>query len=410
MSISLLSLGNILRALFVLLLTKLVAFSYGPAGLVALGSLQNILGILGPVSSLGANTSTILLISKSKPENLSSVFYTLIVLLLFGSLIGIILLFLLLPYFVSVMPDNVELNVTILVIYCLSSSIFALAAGYLQGRTLITSFAYGAIVGSGINFLFLFWAFTGWPLNSMINLIAFQMFINAIVLLYIIRKYLLKLISSLKEFQFKLALPLLQVGALSLASGLMLSIGFIYIRQEITEDFGLATSGNWDAAIRTFPIIMLLICLPIFSRYFSTLCKIGKKNELVSIYRTIITITLVPFSLGLSVVFLFPTLIVNLLFSDSFIMYMETITLFVIGDIIRAYAAIFNYFNLASLKYFHHFIGEVSFIAILVLLVNIMPISNFHQLALLYITASAFTLVLVGIFFISQTRKLSVFN
>ena len=176
MSISLLSLGNFLRALFVLLLTKLVALSYGPPGLVALGSLQNILGILGPVSSLGANTATTLLISKSKPENLSSVFFTLIVLLLFGSLIGIILLFLLLPYFASVMPDNVEPDVTILAIYCFSSSIIALAAGYLQGRSLITSFAYGTIIGSVINLLFLIWAFTGWSLNNMINLIAF--FVN----------------------------------------------------------------------------------------------------------------------------------------------------------------------------------------------------------------------------------------
>jgi len=269
MSISLLSLGNALRALFILLLTKLVAFSYGPSGLVALGSLQNILGILGPVSSLGANTAATLLISKAKPEKLNSVIFTLLVVLLIGSVIGITLLFLLLSYFASVMPDNVDLSVTSLVIYCISSSIFAMAAGYLQGRTLITSFAYGTIVGSVINLLFLLWAVSGWSLSNTINLVVFQVIVNAVVLLFIIRKDIWKWFFSLKEFRFNLVRSLLQVGSLSLASGVILSAGFINIRQEITADMGIAIAGNWDAAIRTFPIITLLVCMPIFSRYFS---------------------------------------------------------------------------------------------------------------------------------------------
>ena len=405
-TISLLSLGNALRAIFMLLLTKLVAFSYGPS-LVALGSLQNILGILAPVSSLGTNSAATLLISKAKQEKLNSVILTLVFVLLVGSLIGIALLFLLLSYFNNVMPANVELNVTALIIYCFSSSLFAIAAGYLQGRTLIASFAYGTIIGSVINLMFLVWAASGWSLNNTINLAVFQLAINAFVLLFILRKDIWKWLFSTKKFQFSLVGSLLQVGLFSLTSGVILSAGFINIRQVITEDMGIVAAGNWDAAIRTFPIISLLVCMPIFSRYFSSLCIASKTSELFSIYKQIMFITFIPFSLGLTIIFLFPSLIVELLFSDSFVLYIQTIMLFIVGDIIRSYATLLNYFNLASLRYTRHFIGELVFIVTLLFLITFIPINSFDQLALFYIVSSSLSLTIVGIFFMGEARNLS---
>jgi O-antigen/teichoic acid export membrane protein len=403
-SISLLSIGNAIRALFMLLLTKLVSSLFGTSGLIALGSFQNILGILGPVSSLGANSAVALFFSKDSCD-LKSVRTTLVVLLFLGFVLGVFLLMIMWPYFVDTMAAGYSLNLLILVIYCFASSLLALVSGYMQGRSLILSLATGTIIAGVVNIVILSIAYFGWGLADIVNLAAAQVILSAFVLCLIVRKDLLSWSINLKTFQADMIRPLLQMGAFSLSSGIILSLGFIDIREQLIDISGVLATGNWEAATRIFPMISILICTPIFTRYFSILCNLKNYREVLIIYKEISKIAMSVFILGIFMIYCFSDIIVSLLFSSEFSMYAEFAVVFVFGDCCRSYAAMLNYYNLASENYITHFIGEIVFISALVALINFVNPISFQSLAYYYLGASFLCLAVVSVTFSLQLRR-----
>lgn len=399
MSFSLLSIANFLKGSFTLLLTKAVAVSFGPSGIVALGGLQNILGIVGPVSSLGANSGSILFVSKSKEEDVRSVIYTLAVLLFAGFLLGMSVLYLTWRYFSDSAGVGTEISMISLVCFCLSSSVVALVAGYLQGRGLLVKFAWATIIGSIANFVILVWGFYHFSQSELVNLASVQLCVYAGSLCFFARKEIREWFGESLLFQSKIIRPIIKIGSLSLIAGVFLSAGFINIRGHLIQEIGLDVAGNWDAAMRIFPLIALVICMPVFSRYFSELCRAKTASEVLALYRPIIKIISVLFGFGLVMVYFLSNWIVQLLFSDSFKLYMGTMFLFVIGDVIRSYSTILNYINLASENYFKHFLCEIVFVCTLVLIINTVQITSFKILAYIYIAAALLSFLSV-LFFI----------
>ena len=404
MSFSLLSIANALKGIFMLLLTKIVALSFGPSGIAALGSFQNILGIVGPISSLGANSATTLFISKSSNKEIESTLFSLRIILFIGFLTGLSFLIFFWSYFLESVPKDLKLNSFILTIYCFFSSVFALVSGYLQGKTLFKQFAYGTIIGSIINILLIAWAFQNLSFNNTIYLASFQVVIYALVFCFILRKKIGILFFRINIFRRNLVLPVIKIGFFSLLSGIVLSLVFIEVRNHIILTTGINAAGNWDAAMKIFPIITLLVCMPIFTRYFSELCNTKNFTLIISLYKKILKAASLPLILGLLIVYFFPNLIVNILFSDSFKLYKETILLFVVGDVIRSYAVVLNYLNLAFERYFQHFIGEITFSISLICLISSIELSSFLSLAYLYLYSALSSLLVVIIFCIISIR------
>lgn len=400
MSLSLLSIANFVKGAFTLFLTKAIAVSFGPSGIVALGGLQNILGIIGPISNLGANSGSVLFFSKASKVNLKSIIYTLAILFFVGFLFGLSALFIVWKNFSVSSALDFEISLLSLSFFCLSSSIVALIAGYLQGRGMFVDYALAIIFGSVLNFIILVWALYHFSLSEMVNLAALQLSVYALSMCFIARKEIRAWFDKSVLFQHQIVRPLLKIGTFSLIAGVALSAGFINIRGILINDVGLEITGNWDAAMRIFPIITLVVCMPIFSRYFSELCKAKGALEVIAIYKPIIKVTSIIFGLGLITVYFQPYWVVYILFSDSFVLYIETIFLFVIGDVIRSFSTILNYINLASENYLRHFLGEIIFVVALVIIVNTIQVVSFKTLAIVYIAVSLLSLFFV-IFFIS---------
>lgn len=398
MSLSLLSFANLLKAIVTLLLTKAVAVSFGPSGIAALGGLQNILGIVGPVSSLGANSGTILFVSKSKTEDVRSVIYTLAVLLFAGFLLGISVLYLAWRYLKDTLTVGTDVSMISLAAFCLSSSVVALVAGYLQGRGQFEKFAWATIIGSIVNFIILAWGFNHFSLSELVNLASVQLCIYAISLCFLARTDILEWFGGSLLFQWQIILPIIKMGSLSLIAGVVLSAGFINIRGHLIQNNGLDVTGNWDAAMRIYPLIVVVICMPIFTRYFPELCRKKTALEVVALYRPIIKNISVLFGFGLVIAYFLSNWIVHLIFADSFKLYMGTMFLFLIGDVIRSYSTILNYINLASENYLKHFLCEIIFVCSLVLIVNNVQITSFQILAYIYIAAAFFSFFSVLLF------------
>ena len=157
-------------------------------------------------------------------------------------------------------------------------------------------------------------------------------------------------------FQSKIIRPIIKIGSLSLIAGVFFICRFYKYKRPLN-------SRNWPGCCwklgcchaGSSPLIALVICMPVFSRYFSELCRAKTASEVLALYRPIIKIISVLFGFGLVMVYFLSNWIVQLLFSDSFKLYMGTMFLFVIGDVIRSYSTILNYINLASENYFKHF-------------------------------------------------------
>lgn len=406
MSFSLLSFANLLKGSVSLLLTKLVAVSFGPPGIVALSALQNVLGVVGPISNLGINSGSVLFIARSKEKELASVMFTLAVMLSAGFIVGSSTVYIIGWYGEATSWFTVEPNMTSLVAFCLASSVSALVAGYLQGRDLFKKFALATIIGSAFNLLILSWAYYHASLEGLVNFAALQLCVYGVVLCVMSQREIRKCFVARAVFQPKIIGPVFKIGGFSLLSGVLLSAGFLAIRADLIEGAGLDITGNWDAAMRIFPLCTLLICMPVFSRYFSQLCRASVATDVVAIYRPIIVFISTIFLLGLIVVFFGSELIVALLFSDSFTFYIETMFFFVLGDVIRTYSTIFNYINLATQNYAEHFVGEVVFIISLVGFISVVDVTSMKFLSFIYLGAALISLFMVMAFVGISMRNL----
>lgn len=165
---------------------------------------------------------------------------------------------------------------------------------------------------------------------------------------------------------------LLKYMVMALASAICLPLSQLIVRDQLTTDFGAEFAGYWEAMSRLSSAYLMLMTTTLSVYYLPKLSELNKtedlRYEILQGVKVIAPLTM----LFAIIIYIARDLIINILFSESFLPMRELFLLQLIGDTLKVCSWIFSYFILSKAMT-KIFIGsEIVFSLAFVLLVSLL--------------------------------------
>ncbi|HZW76864.1 MAG TPA: O-antigen translocase [Flavobacteriaceae bacterium] len=340
------------RLVISLFVQRLLAQMVGEAGIAKIGSLRNLLEMLGSFASVGVFSGVVKYVAQYQEdkEQLQKLFSTSTVFVLFGSLTVFCVLFFGSEYFSRTIFETEDFVylIKLLAIVVPFIGIYRLYNGVVNGlsryKRLASIDLFSYIVSSVLTVILLLTH----NLDGAMVAIAITPVFQFLVLLFIFGKVLKEYVQfSQLSFKIPMAKELLAFSLMSFFSTVLLNYVEIDIRIMIQNRIHIDDAGIWTAMTNISKNYMVfsqavfsLYVLPKFAGIFT---RHEFKKELLSIYKTLLPL----FGVGMILVYVLRDVVIQIIYPD----FTEMAPLFkwqLLGDFVRLASLVLGYQFLAK--------------------------------------------------------------
>ena len=351
---------------------KVIAVLIGPKGLVMLGNLNNFStivyilaygGILNGITKYAAQY-------KGKSE-FSNYFKTACQIILFFSALCTLFLLVGAPFF----SKKIFLNegyeyvfyVLALTLYFFTANTFfgAVLNGFKDFKRFITINIANSIFGLIFTLILIYFLGLKGVLLSVVTFNSASFFVTW----WLIRKDIWLNFSGLfSKVDWKIVRQYFQFSLMAFASASFVPLAQVFIRNNILSKISMEAAGYWDGVNRLSAVYILVI-ISIYSPYYlprlsEIKTRIEFKKEILIAFRLILPAVFVVFSL----VLIFKSVVVRLLFAKAFLPMNELFLYQLIGDFFRTAGWILAYIMIAKAQFKTFILNELFFTISLVTL------------------------------------------
>ena len=341
-----------IRLIVSIFIQRLLAVTVGEAGIANIGQIRNIIAMLSSTTTLGTFSGLVKYVSEFKdnrPE-LTKVFSTATVFLIFGSLISALTLFVGANYFSSYVFNTYEfayvfeLLALIVPFIAMSRVINGIVNGLSDYKKYAKIELISYLLASGALIAGLY----GYNLQGVIIAIAIAPLIQLITLVLIFGKTLVKYI-KFKNFKLRLDYKkhLLAFTLMSFISAFLINYIELEIRTLVTDEININEAGYWTAITFISKNYMVfatgLFTLYVLPRFASIYNQSEFNKEVINIYKTILPL----FFIGMVLVYLLRNYIIDFIYPNF--TGMEPLFKWqLLGDFVRLCAMVLAYQFLAK--------------------------------------------------------------
>ncbi|GAB1857525.1 O-antigen translocase [Flavobacteriaceae bacterium MHTCC 0001] len=359
------------RVIAGVLTSKVIAVIIGAEGLALVGNLRNFVASAQTLATLGFYKGIVKYINDFK-DNLVSLGKMLSTVYYIGFFSTILVSFF--CYFQAgfindlIFPTYndyvyvIKIFAIVLPFYALNMYTFSIMNGFSKYKILIIINILGQILSLSVALLLIFQEELD---GALISVAISESLIFLITLVGIInRKSLVPLISA-NLVRFSYFKKLSSYSGMALFSAVILPLVILSIRSFIIDSIGYKEAGFWEAMLRISKYYLMLVSsllgLYIIPR-FSEISEVEEfKKEVFSIYKKIVPY----FALGLLLIYVFRTFIVEWVFSEEFQPVEDLFLWQLLGDFIKVLSLIIAYQFLAKKMFWHYMITEAFLVIIL---------------------------------------------
>lgn len=340
------------RLVISLFVQRLLAQIVGEAGIAKIGSLRNLIEMLGSFSSIGVFSGVVKYVAQYKEdkEQLQKLFSTTTVFVIFGSFTVFLILFFGADYFSYKMFETTDFRylIRLLAVTIPFIGMYRVYNGVVNGlsryKRLASIDLFSYVVSSILTVVLLLTH----NLDGAMIAIAITPVIQFVVLLVIFLKVLREYVQFSKlSFKIPMAKELLSFSLMSFFSTILLNYVEIDIRVMIQDKIHINDAGIWTAMTNISKNYMVfsqaifsLYVLPKFAGIFT---KKEFKSELFDIYKTLLPL----FGVGMFVIYIFRYWVIQIIYPD----FTEMAPLFkwqLLGDFVRLASLVLGYQFLAK--------------------------------------------------------------
>jgi PST family polysaccharide transporter len=257
--------------------------------------------------------------------------------------------------------------------YALNMFCFSIMNGFSKYKTLYIINIIGQILGLLITLLLIYQNKID---GALMAVVIAPSLIFLITLVGIINRK--GLVSSIKisNVDFDVLKKFKPFALMALVTAVGLPLIYIVIRNYIIDTIGIKEAGYWEAMNRISDYYLMfvssLMALYILPKFSEIETKREFKNEIINIYKSVIPI----FAMGLFLIYLIRTFIVELIFSKAFQPVENLFGWQLMGDFIKILSMVIAYQFIAK-KMFMHFIVIELFLVIVIYFLSIYLVDAF---------------------------------
>lgn len=365
------AISTIIKLITSFIAMKVIAVMIGPKGLVLLGNLNNFCAIVFIVACGGIINGVTKYSSEHKNTlSFDNYFKTASQIILFFSFLCTVVLLIEAPFFSKKIFLSTEYEyvfyVLALTIYFFTANAFfgAVLNGLKEFRRYITINIANNIFGLLFTLsLIYFWGLKG----VLLSVITFNS-ASFLVTWWLIRKdKWLQFRNVFSTIDWQIVKHFLQFSLMSLTSASFVPLAQVFIRNHIVHNISMEAAGYWDGVNR-LSAVYILVLISTYSPYYlprlsEIKTKLEMKKELLIAFRLILPVLFVVFS----VVLIFKTYVIRILFAKAFLPMNDLFLYQLIGDFFRAAGWILAYVMIARAQYKTFILNELFFTVTLVL-------------------------------------------
>ncbi len=310
-----------IRLVVSVFIQRLLAITVGEAGIASIGQLRNVLAMLTSVSTLGTFNGVVKYVAQYKDDHpeLSKVFSTVTVFVVFGSLISAGVLFFGASFLSSYLFNDQD-HVYIFQLLAVIVPFIALGRvinGVVSGLSDYKKYAKIELISYLLATIATVFGLYSANLKGVIIAIALAPVIQLIVLAFVFGKTL-KTYVRLKSLSLNLIYKnkLLAFTLMSFISTFLLNYIELDIRTLVTDEISINEAGYWTAITFISKNYMVfatgLFTLYVLPKFASIHTKSEFKSEVFTIYKTILPI----FALGMILVYVLRNFIIEIIYPD----------------------------------------------------------------------------------------------
>ena len=339
--------GTFIALILRVVATKIIAVTVGPEGVGLLSLFRQTVNVFTQIGTFGSQTGIVHGLASRDKQLHTQFLASVVVLLLIGSIIGVILFLYLTPFLFSYLRHTNNDWITIapwLIVPLLLNVLLVFFQGILNGRKQIGKLAITRVVQA------LALAVVAWPVSELAAsgypvALIFFLAMGALggVLYSGYNVYQSGALQGLAQGLFKKdklkdIVPLLKFSGTVFFSLFYIAVVVLAMRMMVADFKGLEYAGYFDASWVICTTYLMFFTTSVVTYYFPAMTELNSEDErykLLSFAATIITITCVPL-----VVFLieFKPLVIRLLYSEKFLPAIELLRWMLIG----------GFFNISS--------------------------------------------------------------
>lgn len=322
------------------IVTKVVAVKIGPTGIALVGQYQNTITILAMIAT-GAIASGVikyLATYKDDHENQQRVITTALSIVLLCS-VAVSIFVISTCVFLSQTTFHTEMYWEVYALYAvfvilisLNTLIGAVFNGLKQIKTLTIVNIVGSLSGIASTLIFAhYFGVKGVLVSS--NFMALTMFVINIYFLRKVRGFSWK--PSFRNWDKNMVRLLMAFTLMNLVSGLLTPITQLLIRNKIMLDFTIDEAGYWQAVTRISDYYIGFITTVLSVYYLPRLAELKEKHELRKEIKKGYTLILPTVGILALTIFLCKSLIVHILFDQTFLPMLPLFKYQLLGDFFK---------------------------------------------------------------------------
>lgn len=308
-----------IRLIVSVFIQRLLAITVGEAGIASIGQIRNLMAMLTSTSTLGTFNGVIKYVAeykKDKPE-LSKIFSTVTIFIIFGSLITGVILYLGAGYFSTYLFSSQDYIYIfqLLAVIVPFIAINRVIGGVVNGLSDYKRYAKIELISYLLATVAVLIGLYNWGLKGVIIAIAITPVIQLLVIAFVFGKTL-KSYVRFGSLSLNYKNKLLAFTLMSFVSTFLLNFIELDIRTLVTEEININEAGYWTAITFISKNYMVfatgLFTLYVLPKFASIHNKNEFKTEVLNIYKTILPL----FALGMILVYVLRNYIIQIIYPD----------------------------------------------------------------------------------------------
>ena len=310
-----------IRLVISVFIQRLLAITVGEVGIASIGQIRNLMAMLTSTSTLGVFTGVVKYVAehkKNKPE-LSKLFSTVTVFILFGALASAAVLFFGSGYFSKALFNSADYIYIfkLLAVIVPFIAVNRIVNGVVSGLSAYKSYAKIELIGYVLATLAIVIGLYNYELKGVLVAIALAPIIQLLVLGIVFGKTLKSYIqfTSLK-LNLTYKNKLLAFTMMSFVSTFLINYIELDIRTLVTDEINIDEAGYWTAITFISKNYMVfatgLFTLYVLPKFASITNKLEFKKEVFHIYKTILPI----FGLGMLLVYVLRNWVIEIVYPE----------------------------------------------------------------------------------------------
>jgi len=400
----------LIKTVTMFVLNKILAVYVGPTGYAAIGQFQNFVQMATTFAGSAINTAVIKYTAEyHKDENKQREIWKTAGSIVF--LFSLIFTFLILIFqkqlsFYIFQSFKYQLVFVWFAIFLLFFNFNTLFLAILNGKKEIVKFVVANIAGSLFSLAITSVLAIKYHLyGALIALSIYQSIAFFVTLLLCYKADWFKFSYLFGKIDLGITKKFASFLLMALVSAICVPLSQMLIRAYLTQEFGLAYAGYWEAMIRLSAAYLMLVTTTLGVYYLPRLSELNNideiKKEVYLGYKFILPLTI----LGGSVVFMLRDWIIKFLFSSSFLPMQDLFFWQLIGDTLKIGSWILAYLMLSKAMTKLFIITEIIFALSLVALTYICTIFfGFEGVSIAYLINYGLYWIIMGLFVFKQLK------